>query len=170
MAYLGSNDPNGWVICDGSSRSNTNGKYNNLINMSIGSGILNSGNYTPPNYQGAFLRGAGSNGNYTGPSVNASQNHATQTHSHVVTDPGHSHTFHNFADDENNDNNTTGGLNYFGWKSVNIMTKDSVIPRNYSIVNIANTTTGITINNSTTSVDQNETRPYNYGVNWIIKL
>ena len=63
IAYLGTTDPSGWVLMDGVTRTNTNGMYNGLLNMGIGTGTLNV-NYTPPNYSAAFLRGLGTNGNY----------------------------------------------------------------------------------------------------------
>jgi len=49
--YNGTTDPNGWVICDGVSRSNASGQYNNLINAGFvnkiaGTSTLN-GNYYP---------------------------------------------------------------------------------------------------------------------------
>jgi len=40
--YNGTTDPNGWVICDGVSRSNASGLYNNLMNA----GIVNLNSYT----------------------------------------------------------------------------------------------------------------------------
>jgi len=33
--YVGVTDPSGWVICDGNSRSNASGQYNNLINAGL---------------------------------------------------------------------------------------------------------------------------------------
>ena len=90
MAFLGTIDPSGWVICDGLdanngySRSNADGRYNNLIVAGIGTGTANSGNYTPPNYKGAFLRGIGNSGSrYIGPTaVNISQSDMLRGHQH----------------------------------------------------------------------------------------
>jgi hypothetical protein len=151
MAYLGSNDPDGWVICDGVARTNTNERYNNLITMGIGSSI--GGNYTPPNYKGAFLRGTGTSGNYSGPALGNAQNHATQTHNHTINDPGHAHSYTNGYFDQT--------LSYV---------LGSGGQRGVTNFNTTTSTTGISINNSTINVDPNETRPYNFGVNWIIKL
>ena len=171
MAFLGIIDPDGWVICDGQSsnnsvvRSNADGKYNNLIVNRIGT--LNNGNYIPPDYRGAFLRGTGTSGNYTGPNIGSSQTHATQTHSHNINDPGHVHNLVvgwsggdlpytiNFA---KKTNELRGALN----------TSEHIDARN--CISMAQSETNITIQNSTTSVDANETRPFNFGVNWIIKL
>ena len=97
-------------------------------------------------------------------SLNSSQNHATQTHNHtassVVTDPGHTHSQTTINDDFNN-----SGANPPGF------TQDSAGSRTWN--NINSSTTGITVattvENSTTNVNANETRPYNFGVYWIIK-
>ena len=69
IAYLGTSDPEGWVICDGVTRTNNgDGRYKNLNSLGIGSGGSGTSNYTPPNYKGSFLRGIGTssvNGNYS---------------------------------------------------------------------------------------------------------
>jgi len=53
MSYMGTEDPDGWVICDGRPRSNDS-KYNSLVALSIGTVDIYSV-YTPPNLQGRFL-------------------------------------------------------------------------------------------------------------------
>lgn len=84
-AYYTSGEPSGWIICDGVQRTNgSDGRYNNLINLKIGSGTLNS-NYTPPNLRAMFLRGTGTNGSYTGPSVLSQQTDAIISHAHSFT-------------------------------------------------------------------------------------
>ena len=165
MAYLGSStiDPDGWVIADGVARTADDGRYANLVNAVIGAGTKNS--YTPPNLKGAFLRGEGyaTNAGYSGTTLNAFQNHATQTHNHSIEDKAHSHG---------------RGLRVFGSNPhtnitvVPLTTANSYGENNYdSLINIYGAYTGITAtNNSTNNVDVNETRPYNYGVAWIIKL
>lgn len=121
---------------------------------------MNSGNYTPPDYRGAFLRGAGTNptkSGYAGATVGSFQTHATQTHNHSITDPGHTHgIIINQSIFSSSIFDTQGGA---GIRLAAVGTQQTV-----------GAFTGITINNSTTYVDSNETRPYNYGVNWIIKL
>jgi hypothetical protein len=107
-AYLGSSDPDGWVICDGITRNVSDSRYANLVTMAIGTGTANA--YTPPDYRGAFLRGsnkgtANATANTTygarAPDLKSSQNHITETHSHTanssIQDPKHSHnvTFSN---------------------------------------------------------------------------
>ena len=59
MAFAGTGDPDGWVICDGVVRTETDGRYNRLITLNIGSGVANA-TYTPPNLKNQFLKGAAS--------------------------------------------------------------------------------------------------------------
>jgi microcystin-dependent protein len=170
-AYTLATSPPGWLICDGSAISRTT--YASLfavIGVTFGPGN-NSTTFNLPNYQGAFLRGTGTTGDYSGPSLNASQAHATQTHAHtassVITDPGHAHSQTTANDDFNN----SGGNAYPTGSNPSFAAYDSAGVRTWT--NINSSFTGVTVNttieNSTTSVNANETRPYNFGVNWIIK-
>jgi microcystin-dependent protein len=169
-AYTVSIAPTGWLICNGAQVSRiTYASLFATIGTTFGSGD-NTTTFNLPNYQGAFLRGTGTNGIYSGPPVNTSQNHATQTHSHnstsVVNDPGHTHTQNTINDDYNG----SGGSGYPG-TTPSFAPYDSAGSKTWD--NINSRTTGITVSttvaNSTTSVDANETRPYNFGVYWIIK-
>ena len=164
VAYTVSTSPDGWLICDGSGVSRVvYAQLFTVIGTTFGTGD-GSGTFNLPNYQGAFLRGTGTNGSYSGPALNSSQNHATQTHTHtassVVTDPGHTHSQTTINDDFNNSGTNPPGF-----------TADSAGSRTWN--NINSNTTGITVAttvaNSTTNVNANETRPYNFGVYWIIK-
>ena len=84
MAYLGSSDPDGWIICNGVVRINgADGRYNGLLTLNIGSGTTS--NYTPPNLQAMFLRGTGTNGSYSGPALNAQQTDTFKSHSHTLS-------------------------------------------------------------------------------------
>ena len=170
-AYTLATSPPGWLICNGAEVSRTT--YVSLfavIGVTFGSGN-NTTTFNLPNYQGAFLRGTGTSGSYSGPSLNVSQAHATQTHTHtassVVTDPGHSHT----QTTVNDDYNGSGGSGYPGGSNPSFAPYDSAGSKTWS--NINSSFTGLSVNttveNSTTSVNANETRPYNFGVNWIIK-
>jgi len=167
-AYTVSTAPNGWLICDGAEvNRETYAALFATIGVTFGSGD-NENTFNLPNYKGAFLRGTGTNGSYSGPAVNTSQNHATQTHKHTasstVADPGHAHTQYTINDDFNGTGRYTGTTPSFPQS-------DSAGSRTWD--NINSHSTGITVDttvaNSTTSVDANETRPYNYGVYWIIK-
>jgi microcystin-dependent protein len=98
-SYMGTSDPDGWVICDGVTRAN-NGIYNNLLNMLIGSGTpgttSNPTLYTPPNLKTRYLRGGTSSSaikqNVGSGSVTLNTTHmASHTHTLTITDPTHSH-------------------------------------------------------------------------------
>ena len=59
MEYLGTTDPDGWIICDGTARTNNqDGRYNALYSLGIGSGGSGTSNYTPPNLKDKFAIGA----------------------------------------------------------------------------------------------------------------
>jgi len=180
-AYTVAISPPGWLICDGSGVSRLEyASLYSIIGTQFGSGD-GSTTFNLPNYQGAFLRGIGTNGVYSGPtSIDLSQNHATQTHNHTasstVTDPGHAHTQHTVNDDFNSNGNypTTPGSP----PVINIDTSnpsfaqfDSAGTVTWSNIDLSfcGITVATTVANSTTSVNTNETRPYNFGVYWIIK-
>ena len=169
-AYTLATSPPGWFICNGAAVNR--GTYAALfavIGTQFGAGD-NVNTFNLPNYQGAFLRGTGTNGSYSGPALNASQTHATQTHSHTanstVSDPGHTHTQFTVNDDFNN----SGGA-YPTGSPPSFPPYDSAGTRSWT--NINSSTTGVTVSttvaNSSTFTDANETRPYNFGVYWIIK-
>ena len=168
-AYTLAISPPGWLICDGSVVSRVIYKsLFDIIGTTFGAGD-NSTTFNIPNYQGAFLRGSGTNGNYSGPSLNTSQTHATQTHNHtatsVVTDPGHGHSQTTLNDDFNSSGTYQSGSN------PSFAQADSAGTKTWS--NISSQFTGVTVSttvgNNTTYIDANETRPYNFGVYWIIK-
>ena len=167
-AYTVAIAPPGWLICDGSEINRfTYAALFATIGVTFGAGD-NENTFNLPNYQGAFLRGTGTNGSYSGPALNTHQNHATQTHSHTasstVTDPGHAHTQYTINDDFNGTGRYTGTTPSFAQC-------DSAGSKTWDNINSHGTgvTVATTVANSTTSVNANETRPYNYGVYWIIK-
>lgn len=203
MAFTVPKSPDGWLICDGSVVCRH--KYASLfdvIGTTFGEGDCEN-TFRLPNYQGAFLRGTGTNGIYSGPPANTPQAHATQTHTHVantvlsdpghkhtqthshnatVYDPGHSHvitTYKEVADTIVEEEGTKGPS--FGKKG-GATTQNTVIngtntgiavgiSKDSTDVNASRT--GISVSTSISKnsgiTDANETRPYNYGVYWIIK-
>jgi microcystin-dependent protein len=60
MAYMGTSSPDGWIICDGVAVINTDGRYDELIQLNIGTWSDNY--YTPPDLKGRFLYGTTSVG------------------------------------------------------------------------------------------------------------
>ena len=90
MAYLGTTSPDGWILCNGMAVNNTDSKYQELINMGIGS--ESGDNYTPPNLNGYFLQQTGSTVGDTGGNSTATLSEANMpSHTHTVTIPDHTH-------------------------------------------------------------------------------
>jgi hypothetical protein len=170
-SYLGTTDPDGWVICDGAARTVTDARYTYVLAMGIGSGTVN--NYTPPDYRGAFLRGSGTNGTnstYAGPTNGTSQTDDITSHTHTLTDPGHTHVL---------DVRTSGGQQTsfktlgFSWNSVNNLyqTKTSLYYSSSVMCELGqNSILSSSSSLSIANYGDTETRPVNFGVNWILKL
>jgi len=206
VAYTVNNSPTGWLLCNGSSvNKETYPALYEAIGNTFG-GLETDLSFNLPNYQGAFLRGIGTNptNEYTGPTtVSTPQAHATQTHNHtatstvtdgqhthtqnahthtastVITDPGHVHSQTTNQDDYNGSAGSPPGfftdsggptiIPNINRSTTGITAATSVDPETPTINNASsNITVSTTIGNSTTNV-ANETRPYNYGVYWIIK-
>jgi hypothetical protein len=171
--YLGNADPSGWLICNGATKwDGSDGKYNNLINMGIGSGVLNY-YYTPPDYRGAFLRGAGTsniNGTYAGPGVKGPQDMASLTHTHTASAHNHKTVSSNtqcwavpYAYDNNVSTNGTD------WSDGQYNLISGALDLSTTVTSSAVTSIGNT--SVTTAPWSNvDTSPYCCGVNWIIKL
>jgi len=176
MAWVSSNAPTGWLICNGGSYSTT-GTYANLfavIQYTFGG---SGSSFNVPNYQGAFLRGTGEQIKtynstpitYTGPAVNnTGQSHATQQHTHAASQAAHNHTFTGTAQDLYGEANSENGKVASGAGNA-----ESGRQWNHAGT-ISNATPAITVSNSETTgnaiTDTNETRPFNFGVYWVIKF
>ena len=180
VAFLGQfqyggfgNDPAGWMVCDGRQLP-IDGIYKKLyefIGYQFGYGdeyIAASGNtfrkYLLPDYRGAFLRGSGDNSQnvnynidggkrYFGPALNKYQDSSTEAHTHNYTDVYH----------------TVSGNQGLKFPSVATGANGAKTDPLNSVTdqNVANAFVDL-VGNSTTTI--NESRPYNYGINWIIKL
>jgi len=166
--YLYSFEPEGWIFCDGVQRTNTDNRYNTLISLGIGSGTPGN-SYTPPTLNAAFLRGTGtdSTSTYSGPSLKAFQEQQ-------IIDHGHS--FGNHAHTTVDSTTKSYGLAVTGkntGRGFDATVNEYNIRNNWLKLNDA-TTTSVQLTAETYSVRNptggDETRPYNYGVNWILKL
>lgn len=164
--------PEGWVIGNGVTRTNTNGIYDKLASIGIGSINTITNTYTPPNYNAAFLRGTGtasSNTAYVGPNVNNSQFLLMQNHAHDFG--SHSHTTITSGTNYYAVRQSTGGddtPSSFDRSFLEYNIKDRLLILNTAVTSATEIDGGVaTVTNVTTG---DETNPYNYGVNWIIKL
>lgn len=155
MPYVGASAPAGWVLCDGQSIASLQGA--DALRALVGNNV--------PNLQGTFLRGTGvsSTNGKSGPVLRGFQNDAYESHLHNSgtlsnsSNGAHSHTYQSGAGSQ-------AGIASSGWGAGQI---------GYTIVN--NTSSGApnhshTISGSTGSTGDTETRPVNFGVNYIIKL
>jgi microcystin-dependent protein len=168
IAYTMQTAPIGWLICDGSAVDRViYSALFSVIGTTFGAGDEQF-TFNLPDYRGAFLRGSGahaSNG-YSGPNVNTSQTDALRSHTHTATvnDPGHTHTQTSSNDDFNN---TSGPYPSAPGDNPKPSYADYDSGSRTWNNTINSNTTGITV--SIANTGSTETRPYNYGVVWLIK-
>jgi len=160
MPFAGETIPDGWLLADGSAIPNDD-YYKPLRDM--------LGTYLP-NLKGLFLRGAGAGTSYTGPNLQAAQLDQTQSHLHSLSYSGGS-------------TSTNGSHTHNGYEDRGGSTTHSGVYISYANngdeqwLNSWLRTAGAhthTISGTGTSSNPNvsaaETRPVNYGVNFIIKI
>ena len=164
IQYTGLTAPYGWLLCDGGVlNAQTNPEYQALFNViGIQFGGDDNTNFRVPDYRGAFLRGAATNGvvgytTYAGQTINTPESHATQTHTHTIN--------HNHTPNRHSFRVRADGLSGVGWDII------SSFP-----TGLPQTTTGLSVpsfsgssGNNTGNTNANETRPFNYSVNYLIK-
>jgi hypothetical protein len=125
----------------------------------LGIGSIVASNYYPPNYQGAFLRGAGGSSPYVGPNLKASQTDAFGSHSHTGNMPNHTHVINSHPTSWVFDGQNVSKQN-------NNIAMDGTWGASLETSYVNNGGLALTI----AATGSAETRPYNFGVNWIIKL
>jgi hypothetical protein len=155
MPYLGVTAPQGWLLCDGMpiSVNNSTEALRELL-----------GGANTPNLQGMFLRGTGMNpvNNQSGPALKANQGEAFKSHNHNDTFSIANGGNHNHSYNDRDINDAGSGGDYANGDG----TPGRDVSRNTGLNGIHNHT----INGSISVNGGNETRPVNYGVNYIIKL
>jgi microcystin-dependent protein len=155
MPYIGTTAPQGWVLCNGQSLAPISGS--GALRSLVGSNA--------PDLQGIFLRGTGVSffNGQSGPALRDFQNDTFESHNHdsgtlaTVAGGAHTHTYVSGAGSRN-------GIDSSGFNEGEI-----------GIRLTDNTTTSSgnhthTVNGEVSFTGDNETRPVNYGVNYIIKL
>ena len=159
MPYLGTSVPSGWLLCDGSA-----------IPVNENTLALRSllGTTNTPNLKGMFLRGTGTSpvNNQAGPSLMQTQDDQNKSHNHdkgslsTATNGNHDHGYIDIVRELSGYNHFIhGGRERFaGGEDNRDKTTNSAGDHNHAI------------NGSTSNSGANETRPVNYGVNYIIKL
>lgn len=151
FAGSAANVPAGWTICDGKDLNTVSGSKN-LIAL-LGTNIA-------PDLRGMFLRGTGTNNvnNQAGPGLRQTQMDGIKTHSGSGTtssDGEHTHVWNNGLerDDEG------GGSSNQEYTRTGGQVLDAMQAAGAHTHTVTTTFTGLA-----------ETRPVNYGVNYIIKL
>lgn len=166
LPFGGTSAPSGFLLCNGSAVSrSTYSSLFSVIGTAHGEGD-GSTTFNIPDYRGRFLRGVdGSEGNdpdaasrtamntggNTGDSVGSIQGDATKKNGLSLTDPGHTHP--------------TDASFYRGVGGAANFTDSGVLGIGGSAHNTNSNTTGISLGGG-----DNETRPVNASVNYIIKI
>jgi hypothetical protein len=159
MPFIGTVAPRGWILCDGRALPGTATEL-----------IVLLGSSNAPDLRGMFIRGSGGSLTHVGPALKAVQEDSLGSHLHekgtiASTSAGdHTHTSMFYNDDYDGD----GGRNDREWG----LATDSDINGGYKPV-VTTSSNGAhthTISGSTALTGGRETRPVNYGVNYIIKL
>ncbi|PQB06772.1 hypothetical protein BST83_06085 [Polaribacter filamentus] len=158
IPFIGTIAPNGWLLCDGTVFND------NVMNAKL-KALL--GGTTTPNLNGMFLRGTGTAASgKVGPALKAVQQDVIASHLHAVnlntnTMGEHIHTTA-FTNDDYNGN---------GGTYTNGTVKDAnANPNNKTLPTSANGAHAHNINGNSAATGGTETRPINYGVNYIIKI
>ena len=164
IAYTMPTAPEGWLVCDGSAVSRY--IYSSLFSVigeTFGAGDGQE-TFNVPDYRGAFLRGSGTSRGFSGPTVNTYQTDALKSHIHdaTVSDPGHVHTQITINDDFNNSGSYGNTFVRPSFAQCDGNGNDTIT---WSNVNSNFTGIGVTIGYTGST----ETRPYNYGIVWLIK-
>ena len=163
MPFIGSEAPDGWAICNGGVLPSTASELKTLL-----------GSNNTPDLRGMFLRGAETNSdsqyaNNVGPSIKTIQKDNIKSHIHAVNlttsyAGKHRHDIVKGPLDQNGSsnmptiNNTSDSDE--GWGTI-LGGQDATSEEPHHIH---------TVDGNTKSTGDTETRPVNYGVNYIIKL
>ncbi len=155
MAWLTDTPPPGWLLCDGAAFSAA--AYPELAAVLAGHAHVTAGHI--PDFRGAFLRGAGLNGNGTWgdaahvPGKGQEQGTKRPTRPFTTDATGsHHHDYKSGWGSKNGIRSSNWGPNQIGWSAVTSPTASSGL-HSHTIF----------------GGGDDETRPVNFGVNWIIK-
>ena len=156
MAYIGATAPEGWLLCNGAVFNDN--PYNAQLKSLLGS-------TTTPNLNGMFLRGTGTAGTgQSGPALKSVQQDEIKSHLHGINlttnEWGqHAHTTAFANDDYNGVGGGSTGLE-----------DDTSQAANRTLATNATGEHSHTVVGNTATNGATETRPINYGVNYIIKI
>jgi microcystin-dependent protein len=161
MAYIGTTAPEGWLLCNGASFADNaaNAKLREVL-----------GSFNTPNLNARYLRGIGEQEGRGGITLKGTQYDEYRQHSHGInlnttTTGNHSHVTY-FSND---DYNLSGGSYTNGTGRDSNTQNNQTLPTN-TAGDHQHQVIGNTANAGSADSIYGDTRPYSYGVNWIIKI
>lgn len=160
MPFIGNLAPAGWLLCDGTAIP-SGSYYDNLRNLA---------GANTPDLRAMFLRGVGNGNGKVGPALKQVVQDDVEAHSHAValTTSMNGDHWHPLTRRSNSNNGAYDGGDGRATEESAVTTDRSIIGQ-FSTLNAGNHTH--TVNGSTAvNGSATETRPINYGVNYIIKL
>lgn len=174
MAYIGTNAPEGWLLCNGASFPDNiaNAKLRELL-----------GSFNTPNLNARYLRGIGEQEGRGGITLKGTQYDELRQHAHSVNITTNTTGDHNH--DVNGDSKIMrrDGKYWVKWNStsagtytdapeapytnrINVYDNDQMVTRGAH----SHTVIGNTASTGSSDGTYGDTRPYSYGVNYIIKI
>lgn len=173
MPYVGATAPAGWLLCDGSAIPQGN-EYTALKTI-LGSNGTPATNV--PDLRGMFMRGTGTNAtagytSNTGPSVKAFQGESVGTHNHTQqgtftsnTVGDHAHEIYGYSG-----GTTSSTVSRVALRTTVENPSGGNDDAPYGTTGAGSHSHTVTVSGTTTNNSGTETRPVNYGVNYIIKI
>lgn len=181
LPYAGGTAPTGWLFCNGQEISQTVyadlyaallTTYNTQINPTTGSAWAApaGGNFRVPDYRGVFLRGVGTASGKDATSLGGHQTEKTAANGLALSGTGVTAGTGTFAASGHQHNLATSGADNLVVQAVTTGGVNKAVQTNTAPSNdLRATTSGGGTSTVSLGAGDNETRPINKGVNYIIK-